>query len=198
MNLVWMYIGSMIGYIIVAIPIYIVSRRIYIKKNHIQVHKVHEIILGLFVMYLVGLASQTIIPRWDCGIISATGEFYFNMYPGTTKINIIPFHTIYEYVFSYNSNVSDWGSVSLLNLLANIFLFSPLGIFIPILWEKWQSIKKVTFLGLCITVFIEFIQFFIGRSVDIDDVILNTIGVIIGYGIFYLLKVIRCLKHRFN
>lgn len=36
------------------------------------------------------------------------------------------------------------------------------------------------------TLFVEIIQMFIGRSTDIDDVILNTLGIIIGYGIFLL------------
>lgn len=42
--------------------------------------------------------------------------------------------------------------------------------------------------GLCTSVFIEFVQFFIGRSSDVDDVILNTAGTLVGFWIFWLIN----------
>ena len=35
---------------------------------------------------------------------------------------------------------------------------------------------------------VEFIQYFIGRSSDIDDIILNVISIVVGYGIYSVLK----------
>lgn len=190
MSLVFMYIKEITGYMMIALPVYIIARYIYIKIKKKNTYKINEIILGIFVLYIVGLVSQTVIPKWDMGIISETGKFYFDIILSNeiTRINFIPFSTIYQYIVDSNSSVDDWNSVSLVNILANIFLFSPLGFFIPLIWKKLDSFKKILFFGICATFLVEIIQLFIGRSTDIDDVILNTIGVIFGYAVYILLK----------
>ncbi|MDE6314323.1 MAG: VanZ family protein [Lachnospiraceae bacterium] len=69
--------------------------------------------------------------------------------------------------------------------LANILMFVPLGFIFPIAFTKAQKLWKST---LCMALFsflIEFIQYFIGRSADIDDLMLNTFGGMLGYGVFY-------------
>jgi len=192
MGLFRMYIENMMGYMIVAMPFYVIGRVIFLKKKKKQVKLWHEVVLAVFVLYIVGIASQTIIPRWDMGVISATG-FYFNVHLSNdiTKVNLIPFRTLYQYFFQTNENVSNWGAVSLLNISGNMFLFSPIGFFVPLIWQHLRSFRKILLVGLSVTCFIEIVQLFIGRSTDIDDIILNTIGVIIGYGIFLLKKVKR-------
>lgn len=104
----------------------------------------NEILMLIFVLYLVGLASQTIIPRWDIGIVSDTGEFFFNVHLANeiSQVNLIPFHTLYQYIFETNTNVDSWNSVSLLNISANLLLFSPLGFLVPLIWKRWDSFKK--------------------------------------------------------
>jgi glycopeptide antibiotics resistance protein len=169
-----MYIEGMIGYMILALPFYIVCRIVWIKRKKIVVSISREVWLGLFVVYVLGLASQTILPRWGF-------SFHF---PNRFSINLIPFHTLYQYVFVSNANVSNWGSISILNLFGNVFLFSPIGMAVPFLWNRWNSAGKIFWLGLGITCFIETTQLFIGRSTDIDDVILNTLGVMIGFYLF--------------
>lgn len=190
MWLISMYVINMLGYMLVALPIYMIVRIIFVKMRKQPVKKSHEVLLALFVLYLVGLASQTIIPRWNMGVDGLTGEFYFDvyLYNNLTTVNVIPFRTIMNY-FHANDYVSNWDSVSLVNLLGNVFVFSPIGIFIPMLWKRMSSIVKITFIGLGVTCFIEAFQYFIGRSTDIDDIILNTIGVVIGYGVFLVWKV---------
>jgi len=181
----------MLGYMIVALPFYIVGRVIFLKKKKKRVEPTRELILVLFVLYIIGLASQTIIPMWNAGILGETGKFYFDVYlfNNAAHVNLIPFHTISQYFFTTNTNVDNWGGLSLINIAGNIFMFSPIGVFAPILWSRLQSFQKILILGLGVTCFIEFVQLFIGRSTDIDDVLLNTIGVVIGYGTYILLKV---------
>jgi glycopeptide antibiotics resistance protein len=97
--------------------------------------------------------------------------------------------------------VDNWNSVSLLNITANLFLFLPIGFFVPLIWTKCNSFKKVTFVGLTVTIFVEIVQLFTGRSTDIDDVILNTLGIMIGYGtfiVFNLIFVKPSIKKRFK
>lgn len=98
-------------------------------------------------------------------------------------MNFIPFKTIHEFLAS-NNNVDSWEQFSMLNLIANIFFFMPLGFLLPILWRVFESVKNIVLFGFVFTCGIEFIQYFIGRSSDIDDVILNLISIVIGYGIY--------------
>ena len=191
MGLIKMYVINMIGYMIVALPFYLIARVVFLKRKRKRVELMRESMLALFVLYIVGLASQTIIPRWDAGMMADTGKFYFDvyLYNGIAHVNLIPFHTISQYFFTTNVNVDNWGGLSLVNIVGNMLVFSPIGIFVPILWSRMSSFSKILFLGLGITCFIELIQLFIGRSTDIDDVILNVIGVLIGYSMYALLKI---------
>ena len=72
-------------------------------------------------------------------------------------------------------------------MLANIGIFAPVGFFTALLWRKprwWKSMLA----GFCVSFAIEFIQFFIGRNSDVDDLILNTAGALLGYWVFWLLR----------
>lgn len=62
---------------------------------------------------------------------------------------------------------------------ANIALFIPLGIFLPIMFKKlkWWQVISIGFGATCI---IEIVQPVFGRTGDIDDIITNTIGTVIG------------------
>jgi len=77
-------------------------------------------------------------------------------------------------------------------VIPNILMFIPFGFFLPLVWgraKKWYATLGFT---LLLSVCIEVTQFFIGRAADIDDVILNALGGIIGYGAYkiftYLIK----------
>lgn len=65
--------------------------------------------------------------------------------------------------------------------ILNIILFIPLGFFLPILYKKYRNFKKVTIFGFLTSLFIEIMQIFSHRATDIDDLITNTLGTIIGY-----------------
>jgi glycopeptide antibiotics resistance protein len=101
-------------------------------------------------------------------------------------INLIPL------LGSFDDN----GVIRFSEIRANILAFIPLGIYICILKPKWSSVKNIiTMVGL--TFAYEIIQFIfaIGRA-DITDVISNTIGGIIGIGLYALLY--KVLKSRTN
>ncbi len=86
----------------------------------------------------------------------------------------------------------------LLNGLGNIAMFIPTGILIPILYSRRNTFWKVLVSGALISLCIEIIQLpFYVRSTDIDDLILNTTGVALGYGVYALARAIsgRGKKH---
>lgn len=189
MWLISTYVVHMMGYMIVALPIYMVMRFSFIKRRKQSFNKKREIMLAIFTLYSVGIASQTIIPKWVMGVDGDTGKFFLDVYMsnGWVSTNAIPFKTISGYL-QVNEYMDGWDSIAIANLLGNIFLFSPIGFFVPLLWRRMNSFIPILLIGFGVTCFIEGTQYFIGRSTDIDDIILNTIGVVIGYGVYIVWK----------
>ena len=81
----------------------------------------------------------------------------------------------------------------LVEKIPNILLFIPLGFFIPIVLKNKRKLYQTALIAFGITFSVEFFQYFIGRSSDIDDIITNLLGAIIGYGIFKVSQ--KYLKH---
>ena len=74
-----------------------------------------------------------------------------------------------------------------INIIGNISMFIPTGIIMPILYKRLDTFWKVLLAGAGLSFVIELIQLlFPGSVTDIDDLILNTAGVAIGYGIYKL------------
>lgn len=171
MRLIIAYIADMLRYIIVFSPVILIIRFLYLKKSSRKVNFKNEIIILLFCMYIIGLASQTILPNITIGIVSETGEMIFevNWRNSISQVNFIPFRTLSDQLFFNNTNTYDL-KISLLNISANLFLFSPIGFFVPLLWNKFNSIKCIFFIGLSLTICIECIQYLIGRSTDIVNI----------------------------
>lgn len=117
-----------------------------------------------------------------CVLISFATLFLgvrFNLNYG--KLNLRPFIWLTE--------VYDMGFRPMIEqLILNIFMFIPLGILLPIVFKSLRSFWKTVVCSLGITFFIEFIQYFTGRSADIDDLIMNLLGGIIGYGMYWLIN----------
>ena len=74
-----------------------------------------------------------------------------------------------------------------INVFGNILIFIPFGLFI----SEYLSAKKVYIVfivSLLTSASVELVQLKIGRSFDIDDILLNVIGSILGYILYKLLK----------
>ncbi|GEM_PF-4059505 len=83
-------------------------------------------------------------------------------------------------------------SIFYMNLFGNIVLFMPLGILISLLKEGKNNFFKAIFLGFILSLTIESCQLFIDyRIFDVDDLIFNTIGYMMGYTIYLLYKMVR-------
>lgn len=75
--------------------------------------------------------------------------------------------------------------------LLNVAMFVPLGFFLPLLWKKYRRLKNTLLFGVGATVFIELAQLFTYRATDINDVITNTAGALLGYLLFRLAHKLR-------
>lgn len=78
---------------------------------------------------------------------------------------------------------------ALLNLIGNVTMFIPLGIIWPAVFGKLNTHWKVITAGVGVSLTIELLQLpFFGRASDIDDLILNSTGYLLGYGIYLLIQ----------
>ena len=129
-----------------------------------------EAALALFWMYCGGAALLGLTPRW---VVRSLAELPLGMpwnpaglpvfSPG--NVSLVPFRTFSDSVYI---------------LAANVILFMPFGLFSALLWRNYNW-KRALLTGGCITLFIESCQLFIGRAFDIDDLMLNTLGVFCGF-----------------
>ncbi|MCR2045414.1 VanZ family protein [Anaerosalibacter massiliensis] len=95
---------------------------------------------------------------------------------GFRSVNLIPFYSIVEMILD--------GSIStmrvILNILGNIIIFIPMGVIFSIK-KPDLSIKNILVFIISVSVSFELLQFIFGLgSTDIDDVILNSLGGVLG------------------
>lgn len=194
------YVVQMIPMCLLALVIFLIVRpaRLGRLKAHGLVSgTLREITLCLFLLFCAGLSALTLFPAniWTYVITFGRGwhdgTSFFSFYPTwkQTMANLpyLPHMlTPFQEIRRALGHMSYW---LLFMLLGNIIMFMPIGFFPALLWRNWRWWKSVT-AGFGTSASIEFIQFFIGRSTDIDDVILNTSGALAGFWSFCLLRMI--------
>lgn len=163
-----LFIGVLIGLIF------------WINKQQKKFNILHYVTLVSFVIYLLCVIHLVFFP------IDVNIGRYANQTPWYKSINAIPILTI-----------------DIKTFLLNIIMMFPLGVYIPFLIKNMASIKKVTTLGLMFGLSFELIQLLIrvtlgsGRSSDINDIIANTAGAVIGFMIINKLYKIDLFKKIF-
>ena len=99
------------------------------------------------------------------------------------RLNFVPFVNAFDYPTKKEI---------VLNLVGNTAMFIPLGIVWPVVFKKLDTHLKVIGAGAGFSLIIEILQLpFFDRVSDIDDLILNSVGFIIGYGIYLVAKGIK-------
>lgn len=68
-----------------------------------------------------------------------------------------------------------------IGFVLNIVMCMPLGFLLPFIWKECRKCGKTVLVGACFSMMIEFTQLFNNRATDIDDLIANTCGALIGY-----------------
>ncbi len=131
----------------------------------------------LFVIYLAVLVYLMFFLDLRTGAMAAGGA---------AQYNLVPFREIRRF-FNYREIIGVW--ISGANLFGNILIFVPMGFFVSALLYSMRSVGKITLFAFCTSLCIELIQFFTKLGCfDVDDIILNTIGGLIG-GVICLLAV---------
>lgn len=136
-----------------------------------------KILVGLLLLVYIIILFKILVLK-EVPIVRV-GHMLFN-FGGTQNgpSNLIPFKSILPYLLGKNGFL-----IAILNIGGNIVLFIPIGLLLPIVFSKirWIKILFIAFAsGLCV----ENIQAILHIGIfDIDDVLLNGLGVIIGYWI---------------
>lgn len=148
----------------------------------------------LFIFYCLALFYILFLHNSNRGGLGAFGITIFSK-RHFEMCNIIPFKTVVTYLERLSAQTINTNIV-ITNLTVNLILLLPMGMSLPVLFEnKFTNFWKFLIFILLITILIEIIQFITLMGVsDIDDVILNTIGACIGYGIVHLNIVKKILK----
>ncbi|OPX46269.1 VanZ like family protein [Ruminiclostridium hungatei] len=101
---------------------------------------------------------------------------------GLRGINLIPFSTIMQYLTGYMTTRS-----VIINLLGNIIAFMPMGFLLPLAFTSVRSFRRVLIISCLSTALVEITQYLTRSGIsDIDDILLNVVGGILGYFLFKL------------
>ena len=141
-------------FIIVIVTIRVMD--IILNKKKFVLYK--DLFMLMFILYMFLLFEL---------VTSTDFESYSN--------NFIPFKEIMRYKFM--------SKMFIYNVLGNILIFVPFGYFIS-RYVKPKKILPIIVDALITSVTVETVQLKIGRSFDIDDIILNIAGAIIGYFVY--------------
>lgn len=131
----------------------------------------------LFAVYIVFLLYFLIFSDWY-GRTGVMENYHYNL---------IPFQEIRRF-WEYREKLGIW---SIINLLGNVIIFIPFGFFKPMSSVSRNFLTTVLD-GVLLSMVVEVFQFVtkVGRF-DVDDLLLNTFGVVIGYLVFLICNVMR-------
>ena len=145
--------------IIVTVIVLITIRLIYLIKNKIHFTMYKELFLLTFIIYILCL--------FQIVTVGDTVSWSTN--------NFVPFKEIMRY---------DFGSALFFkNIIGNILLFLPFGFFVSQILKSKDVILPLIIIIIC-SICIETVQLYIGRVFDVDDIILNIAGGVLGYFVY--------------
>jgi glycopeptide antibiotics resistance protein len=138
-----------------------------------------KLLVITLVVYLGVVFAFTIVPTHLSGFKN----------PRSYHINVIPLGYSFTCFLQDANQHPHITTFCLRNTLGNLALFVPLGILLPLVSNRFLSLKRVLLFALMLSVGVEAMQFllrFFGnpRAVDIDDVILNAVGACLGFAIY--------------
>ena len=148
-----------------------------------------RMLIALFVLYVLAMAYLLFLQRSRIVIYS---DYWDNV---KANINLCPFETVRQLAGILSMSESQYLiRFAFINIAGNIVMFLPLGIFLPSLWKAQRKFWVFLLTVLGTILLIEVIQTLTLLGIgDVDDVILNSIGALLGFGIWQFRPVNRFL-----
>ena len=149
-------------------------RRRQLAKQGLESRRFREVVLLLFWLFCGGMAMLTLTPYWFDWLPLLLGRR--PIHPPFFTLGSWELAPTLGLVGLPGSYLWTW---TLYILLGNIIMFLPFGFFAALLWRgfTWRLALAT---GFSITLFIECWQLLVGRAFDVNDLLLNTLGVLLG------------------
>ena len=164
-----------------ALPLWVAARLLWflVHKPRRAINPLREAMLAFFAVFMVSLMTMVLEGKWaaPCDMLRSAAE---RIRTGR-RIRLRPFQTIWPQLCALPRRHEAT------QLLGNTLLFIPWGFFLPLLWPRFRTLRRMLCMALLLTLTIESTQLFINRYVEIDDVLLNFLGSMLGAGSWKLL-----------
>lgn len=147
------YIYSLVCFLLPGTVWLVWNRRMIADKGY-KVRHIIWVYIYMFYGYLAVQEAAGIGSIWD---LITYGKL-------DNSINLIPF-----------------SSEGAMTYVLNIIMFMPLGFLLPLIWKNFRNAKKVVLMGFLMSLTIEICQLFNIRTTDIDDLMMYTLGALVGY-----------------
>ena len=168
------YILKLLIIMSVALPVYLLGRRPWRDKS------ARAWVETAFVVFMAGLLTLTFQGQYKSPSAMAASVVW--RIKSGEGINLVPFRTIARFFGHFSADAF------LVNIVGNIVMIMPWGFGLVLLWKKKQRVFSVVLHSLALPVFIETCQLFIGRNVDVDDLILNFAGGCLGAILYFVVR----------
>ncbi len=176
--------GTVLGHFLQALPIaciagivFLAIRIVGLKKRKIQIKWRQEILKAVFACYLTGLISLVALPAnfW----LSFYDGIFFGWWDKMGQVFQLGGINLVPSIIKCLRGELLLGSWVKTMLIGNVAMFVPFGLFLPFV-TGLRGIKKAVLAAVAVPICFEAAQLFLGRSFDVDDLICNFIGMMIG------------------
>ena len=164
-----------------------------------------------FISAFVPFVVVLILFRRSKGELTAPSSIRHFIMPTVIAIYVIAVFYVTNPGTIYDAMTSKWehmkerinlvpfsNDIDIIGYILNIVMFVPLGFLVPLICRNIKSPIFVAAIGMSFSILIECGQLFSYRGTDIDDVILNTVGTLIGYVLYKVLDKKTNLKPTMN
>lgn len=131
------------------------------KHKKIPQPKGRFVILAIFIMYIFAVFYFT-------GVGTIFDLQRYGIQLNANQINLLPFSK----------------DIDIVAYFLNVLLFVPFGLFLPFIWHNIDKLRYTVLSGFSFSLLVEISQLFNNRRTDIDDLLLNTLGTLIGHLLF--------------
>lgn len=135
---------------------------------------IHRFLIVLFMLYIAAMAYLLFFSE------------QLNRTNGNYEYNLVLLKEIKRGFWCYRNGMKGY---FLLNVVMNVVAFMPFGFLLPLIHSGHRKFSHIVFLGFEMTLFIELVQLLLRvGSFDVDDILLNMTGAILGFLLFKLLS----------
>ena len=171
-------------YSIICVRNDVVKSEFWKVKNmyRIYIALIEIVAAAVFIIPIWCVYNKLYFRSWKMTILYMVFGFYL-----TAVLALVGFPNIMSLKVELTVNIIPFVYMidDFVNACLNVLLFVPFGFFLPVLWKEFRNAKKIFIAGFAMTSFVEIAQIFTGRTTDINDIITNIAGTLIGYLIAY-------------